>query len=178
MVKAMKLFAFLAFSVFVATQPVAAASTPELVPLEQQLAALVSAQPTELGIAAYDLNSNSSICVNCEAAFPMASTVKIAVAAAYLSQVDFGRRSLDDRIGSQMAAHSVGPDDHQGTDGIERLPPHLDAAPCRSALARPSLRPLCCLWARSFVLPIAVERRNHFAVAGEHALIAPPWRVL
>ena len=81
-------------------------------------------------------------------------------------------------IGSQMAAHSVGPDDHQGADGIERLPPHLDAAPCRSALARPSLRPLCCLWARSFVLPIAVERRNHFAVAGEHALIAPPWRVL
>ncbi len=107
MIKVMKLFAFLAFSALVTAQPAAAASTPELVPLEQQLAALVSAQPTELGIAAYDLRSNSSICINCEAAFPMASTVKIAVAAAYLSQVDFGRRSLDDRIGSQTAGDLI-----------------------------------------------------------------------
>lgn len=104
MVKAMKLFAFLGFVAMAASQPAIAASTPELVPLEQQLAALVSAQPTELGIAAYDLKSNSSVCINCEAAFPMASTVKIAVAAAYLSQVDFGRRTLEDRIGSQTAS--------------------------------------------------------------------------
>jgi beta-lactamase class A len=103
MVEAMKLFAFLVAGAFVAAQPVAAASKPELVPLEQQLAALASAHPTELGFAAYDLESNSSICINCEAAFPMASTVKIAVAAAYLQQVDFGRRSLDDRIGSRQA---------------------------------------------------------------------------
>ena len=107
MVKAMKLFAFLGFMAMAAAQPAVAASTPELVPLEQQLAALVSAQPTELGIAAYDLNSNSSVCINCEAAFPMASTVKIAVAAAFLSQVDFGRRSLDDRIGSQSASDLI-----------------------------------------------------------------------
>jgi beta-lactamase class A len=107
MVKAMKLFVFLGFMAMAAAQPAVAASTPELVPLEQQLAALVSAQPTELGIAAYDLNSNSSVCINCEAAFPMASTVKIAVAAAYLSQVDFGRRSLDDRIGSQTASDLI-----------------------------------------------------------------------
>jgi len=107
MVKAMKLFAFLAAAAFLTAQPALAASTPELVPLEQQLAALVSAQPTELGIAAYDLNSNSSVCINCEAAFPMASTVKIAVAAAYLSQVDFGRRSLDDKIGSQRASDLI-----------------------------------------------------------------------
>jgi len=107
MVRAMKLFVFLGFVAMAAAQPAAAASTPELAPLERQLAALVSAQPTELGIAAYDLNSNSSVCINCEAAFPMASTVKIAVAAAYLSQVDFGRRSLDDRIGSQTASDLI-----------------------------------------------------------------------
>jgi beta-lactamase class A len=107
MVKAMKLFAFLGFVAMAAAQPAAAASTPELAPLEQQLAALVSSQPTELGVAAYDLRSNSSVCINCEAAFPMASTVKIAVAAAYLSQVDFGRRSLDDRIGSQSASDLI-----------------------------------------------------------------------
>jgi len=106
-VKAMKLFAFLGFVAIAAAQPAVAASTPALVPLEQQLAALASAQPTELGFAAYDLGSNSSICINCEAAFPMASTVKIAVAAAYLSQVDFGRRSLDDRIGSRPASELI-----------------------------------------------------------------------
>ena len=107
MVKVMKLFAFLVAGAFIAAQPAIAASKPELVPLEQQLAALAGAQPTELGFAAYDLGSNSSICVNCEAAFPMASTVKIAVAAAYLSQVDFGRRSLDRRIGSRQASDLI-----------------------------------------------------------------------
>ena len=103
----MKLFAFLGFVAIAAAQPAVAASTPALVPLEQQLAALASAQPTELGFAAYDLGSDSSICINCEAAFPMASTVKIAVAAAYLSQVDFGRRTLDDRIGSRPASELI-----------------------------------------------------------------------
>ena len=107
MVNAMKLFAIFGFMAFAAAQPTVAASTPELIPLEQQLIALAGAQPTELGIAAYDLGSNSSICINCEAAFPMASTVKIAVAAAYLSQVDFGRRSLDDRIGSRSASDLI-----------------------------------------------------------------------
>ena len=103
----MKLFGFLLAGAFMAAQPAVAASKPELVPLEQQLTALASAQPTELGFAAYDLGSDSSICINCEAAFPMASTVKIAVAAAYLSQVDFGRRSLGDRIGSRSASDLI-----------------------------------------------------------------------
>ena len=55
MVKAMKLFAFLIAAAFFTAQPAVAASTPQMVPLEQQLAALASAQPTELGFAAYDL---------------------------------------------------------------------------------------------------------------------------
>jgi beta-lactamase class A len=100
----MRVFAFLAGAALLAAQPATAASSAELVPLEQQLAALASVQPTELGIAAFDLQSNVSVCVNCEAAFPMASTVKVAVAAAYLSQVDYGRRSLDDMIGGQRAS--------------------------------------------------------------------------
>lgn len=107
MVNVMKLFGLLLAGALLAAQPAVAASKPELVPLEQQLAALASAHPTELGFAAYDLGSNSSICINCEAAFPMASTVKIAVAAAYLSQVDFGRRSLDDKIGSRSASDLI-----------------------------------------------------------------------
>ena len=90
-----------------AAQPAAAGSSPELAPLERHLAALARSQPTELGIAAFDLGSNASICINCEAAFPMASTVKVAVAAAYLSQVDYGRRSLDDMIGGRRASRLI-----------------------------------------------------------------------
>lgn len=100
----MKFLRFLVGVSVAASQPVVAASTPELTPLEQQLAELVRSKPTELGIAVFDLSSNNSICINCEAAFPMASTVKLAVAAAYLSQVDHGRRSLDDKIGGQRAS--------------------------------------------------------------------------
>ena len=102
--KGVKRFAFLAGSLLLAARPAVAATSPELAPLQQQLAAIVQSQPTELGIAAFDLTSNSSLCINCEAAFPMASTVKVAVAAAYLSQVDYGRRSLDDNIGGSRAS--------------------------------------------------------------------------
>lgn len=103
MARASRLFAFLFGFALFGAQPVAAASTPELQPLEQQLAALVRNLPTELGIAAFDPSSNGSLCVNCESAFPMASTVKVAVAAAYLSQVDYGRRSLEQNIGGRSA---------------------------------------------------------------------------
>ena len=102
--RASKLFAFLFGVALLGAGPAAAESSPELAPLEQQLAALANNLPTELGIAALDLSSNSSLCIKCEAAFPMASTVKVAVAAAYLSQVDYGRRSLDDMIAGQRAS--------------------------------------------------------------------------
>ena len=102
-----KRFAFFVGALLLGAQPAVAATSPELAPLEQQLAALVRSQPTELGIAAFDPKSNSSLCINCEAAFPMASTVKVAVAAAYLSQVDYGRRSLDDVIGGSRASSLI-----------------------------------------------------------------------
>ena len=54
MVEAMKLFAFLVAGAVFATQPAAAASKPELVPLEQQLAVLASAQPTEAILQIYE----------------------------------------------------------------------------------------------------------------------------
>ena len=45
-----------------------------------------------------DLATGTTVSFNGDRPFPMASTKKIA-AAAYLAQVDAGRRSLDDRIG-------------------------------------------------------------------------------
>lgn len=79
----------------------AAASSPELVGLERQLSTLVAARPSEYGIAALDLRDGSTVAINGDTPFPMASTVKIAIAAAYLSDVDRGRRSLDEAVGGR-----------------------------------------------------------------------------
>lgn len=100
----MRSTAILAFLLAGLAQPALAASSPELIGLERQLSSLVSSRPGEYGIAALDLRDGTSVSVNGETAFPMASTVKIAVAAAYLAQVDSGRRSLDDMIGGRSAA--------------------------------------------------------------------------
>src|ERR1044072_4689377 len=89
-----------------ALQPAHAASTPNLLNLEQQLQALVGSQTSDVGVAAVDLTSGETVSINGNTAFPMASTVKVAVAPAYLSQVDHGRRSLDDRI-SGLSASSL-----------------------------------------------------------------------
>jgi beta-lactamase class A len=90
------LFAFVA-------QPAAAASSPHLWTLEQQLRSLVAGRSGDFGIAALDLTNGETVSINGDVRFPMASTVKVAVAAAYLSQVDNGRRSLDDSIHGQSA---------------------------------------------------------------------------
>lgn len=86
-----------------AAQPLCAAASPSLVALEQQLNYLMASKSADVGIAAMDLTSGESISVKGETPFPMASTVKIAVAAAYLDQVDHGRRSLTDTIGKERA---------------------------------------------------------------------------
>jgi len=72
-------------------------------PLQQQLAAMIANNPGNVGIAALDLKTGELVGVDPDTPFPMASTVKIAVAANYLAQVEFGRRSLDDMIGGQSA---------------------------------------------------------------------------
>ncbi len=82
-------------------QPAVAASSPSLTNLEQQLSALVANKSADVGIAALDLNSGETVSVKGNTPFPMASTVKVAIAALYLAQVDNGRRSLDDTINGQ-----------------------------------------------------------------------------
>ena len=86
-------------------QPALAQASPKLRLLEQQLAATISENPGEYGIAAMDLATGRTVSFNGNQAFPMASTMKIAVAAAYLAEVDAGRRSLDDMIGNVTAGH-------------------------------------------------------------------------
>ena len=95
----MRLVAFLLSLLALVAQPAAAASSPSLQSLEQQLRTMVAGKSADVGIAALDLTTGESVSVKGNVAFPMASTVKVAVAALYLAQVDHGRRSLDDTIG-------------------------------------------------------------------------------
>ena len=84
-------------------QPAVAETSPQLQLLEQRLSAMAGENPGEYGIAAMDLATGRTISFNGSRSFPMASTMKIAVAAAYLSDVDAGRRSLEERIGNASA---------------------------------------------------------------------------
>ena len=84
-----------------------AASSPELAGLESQLTSMVAGRAGEYGIAALDLRDGAMVTVNGDTPFPMASTVKVAIAGAYLAQVDHGRRRLDDMIGGRSAAKLI-----------------------------------------------------------------------
>lgn len=86
-------------------QPAAAETSPMLFGLERQLNSLVGQSSADLGIAVLDLKSGQSVSVRGNRRYPMASTVKIAVAAMYLANVEVGHRTLDDRIGGQSAAY-------------------------------------------------------------------------
>src|SRR5438105_2788539 len=97
--------------------PAAAASSPSLTSLEQQLNSMVAGSSADVGIAALDLNTGETVSIKGNTPFPMASTVKVSVAALYLSQVDHGRRSLDDTINglsarSLMARMLIHSDNH------------------------------------------------------------------
>jgi len=98
---------FLSLSAFVAA-PAAAASSPDLVSVEQQLASLVSGSSADVGIAALDLNTGESVSIKGDTPFPMASTVKVAIAALYLSQVDHGQKTLDDTVDGQPVRKLMG----------------------------------------------------------------------
>lgn len=109
----------LALLAFVA-QPAAAASSPSMASLEQQLNSIVANKSTDVGIAALDLKTGETVSIKGNTPFPMASTVKVAVAALYLAQVDHGRRSLDDTINGiparQLMARMLIHSDNHATD--------------------------------------------------------------
>lgn len=62
--------------------------------LEQRIAQLAESSRGRIGVAAIDLTTGREIAILGDQRFPMASTSKIAVAAAYLEGVDQGRWSL------------------------------------------------------------------------------------
>lgn len=99
----MRFFGLLATLLVFFAQPAWAGDDPRLRSLEQRLAAMAAENPGEYGIAALDLATGETISFNGQQAFPMASTMKIAVAAAYLAEVDAGRRTLEDPVAGTSA---------------------------------------------------------------------------
>ena len=98
--------------------------------LEQQLNYLVAGKSADVGIAALDLNTGETVSIKGNTPFPMASTVKVAVAALYLAQVDHGRRSLDDTISGVLGAQPDGADADPQRQSRDR---HPDQRPWRPA---------------------------------------------
>ncbi len=66
------------------------------------------ASSADVGVAALDLNTGESISIKGDTPFPMASTVKVAIAALYLSQVDHHQKSLDDTIHGESVRGLMG----------------------------------------------------------------------
>jgi len=102
--RGMRFFAILCWLLAFVAQPARAASSPGLQSLEQQLAYLVAASPGDVGLAALDLKTGETVSIHGDTPFPMASTVKVAIAANYLAQVEHGRRSLSDNIAGVSAS--------------------------------------------------------------------------
>ena len=129
-------------------QPAAAASSPSLSSLEQQLNSLVAGKSADVGIAALDLNSGETVSIKGNTPFPMASTVKVAVAALYLAQVDqrapLARRHHQRPVGAQPDEANAGPQRQSGDRHPARRPrraargPRLAAGQWRDG---PSRRP-------------------------------------
>ncbi len=67
--------------------------------LSNRIAALAGSERGRLGIAAQDLQTGQTVSYSGTDPFPMASTVKIAIAGTYLSAVDDGKLSLDQTFG-------------------------------------------------------------------------------
>lgn len=100
----MKKLIALLFPLLLLAQPASAETAQPLWDLQHQLNSLVGQSSADLGVAVLDLKSGQSVSVRGNRRYPMASTVKIAVAAMYLANVENGHRTLGDRISGQSAS--------------------------------------------------------------------------
>ncbi|QJU56504.1 class A beta-lactamase [Sphingomonas sp. AP4-R1] len=75
--------------------PSTARNLPTLAMLRTKLDAEASSGKARVGLAAIDISTGDMVSVNGDQHFPMASTVKVAIAAAFLHGVQQGRLSLD-----------------------------------------------------------------------------------
>lgn len=84
---------------FLASPIVAAPPENGLATLQTEIQRIASAAAGEVGVAAWRLDGRGPhVLLNAEAAFPMASTFKVAVAGAVLAKVDAGTLRLDQMV--------------------------------------------------------------------------------
>ena len=80
--------------------------------LEQRLGAIAQVSAGKVGLAVVDVASGRAVSINGAERFPMASTVKLAIAATYLADVDAGERSLATMIAfdekRRLASEGIG----------------------------------------------------------------------
>jgi beta-lactamase class A len=98
-----KISFFVWFAALFLVQPAWAEAPLQVQQLERRFAGTGAENPGDYGFAAYDYETGEVVSFNGDKRFPMASTMKIAVAAAYLAEVDAGRRSLHEVVGSATA---------------------------------------------------------------------------
>ncbi|WP_326525639.1 class A beta-lactamase [Sphingomonas sp.] len=98
-------------------------ATAQVLPdgLAQRVAAVASVPAGKLGVAAIDLDSGATLSINADDRFPMASAVKVAIAAAWLDGVDRGRWTLS-------TMYTLDEGDRVRSDGITDTLPHAGVA--------------------------------------------------
>lgn len=87
------------------SRPPASAQDARDAYIQQQVAAIVAEGKGRIGVAAMDLDGGGQIFINADQPFPMASTAKIAVAAAYLQGVEQGRFRLDQQFPAMVPVY-------------------------------------------------------------------------
>lgn len=146
-------------------QPVAPAYTadPRLADLQRSLDEIAAVPAGDVGISAIDLASGRRVSVHGDRAFPMASTVKVAIAATYLTEVDAGHRNLSDMI-------AVDDRLRLRADGINFFAPHsgvmLSAANLIELMLTRSDNTATDVLLAGLGGPVTVEKwilRNHFS---------------
>lgn len=99
--------------------PLAAQTLPP--GLSERVATVAQVPAGKLGVYALDLDSGATLSLNADDRFPMASAVKVAIAATYLDGVDKGRWSL-------RTMHTLDEDARVRSDGITDTLPHAGVA--------------------------------------------------
>lgn len=74
--------------------PYAASPTASIADLQRRLEEIAAVLAGDVGISAIDLSTGGQVSVHGSRAFPMASTVKVAIAATYMAEIDAGHRTL------------------------------------------------------------------------------------
>ena len=97
--------------------PYTASPTAGIADLQRRLEEIAAVPAGDVGISAIDLSTGRQVSVHGSRAFPMASTVKVAIAATYMAEIDAGHRTLATMI----------PVDYRlrlRADGITAFAPH------------------------------------------------------